>query len=29
MNSVGIVFLGLELPFQLLACFNFSTAVYL
>ncbi|KAJ8610105.1 hypothetical protein CTAYLR_007076 [Chrysophaeum taylorii] len=29
MNALGLVFLGLELPLQLVAAFNFSAAVYM
>lgn len=28
MNAIGLIFLGLELPFQLVVCFHFSTAIY-
>ena len=29
MNAIGLIFLGLELPFQLVVCFHFSTAIYI
>ena len=29
MNAIGIIFVGLELPFQLVVCFHFSTAIYI
>ena len=29
MNAIGIVFVALELPFQLVAAFHFSTAIYI
>ena len=29
MNAIGIVFVAVELPFQLVAAFHFSTAIYI
>lgn len=29
MNAIGLIFLGLELPFQLVVMFHFSTAIYI